>query len=143
MIHETLQTTAVGLLLGFVLSLAAGVAGRRVLFGVTPTDPPTYIGVVAVLAIASVIASYVPAWRAGRVNVVEALDRNSRDSSTSRRFSTKVMRFFTEVLHDGSTQVLHEGSPRRFSTKVLTRVLAGFLTEVLAEVRRRRLLTAG
>ena len=72
-VYETLRTTAVGLLLGFVLSLAAGVAGRRVLFGVTPTDPPTYIGVVAVLAIASVIASYLPAWRAGRVNVVEAL----------------------------------------------------------------------
>jgi putative ABC transport system permease protein len=72
-IHETLRTTAVGLLLGFVLSLAAGIAGRRVLFGVTPTDPPTYISVVVVLAIASVIASYLPAWRAGRVNVVEAL----------------------------------------------------------------------
>ena len=72
-IYETLQTTAVGLVLGFVLSLVAGVAGRRVLFGVTPTDPPTYVSVVVVLAIASVIASYLPAWRAGRVNVVEAL----------------------------------------------------------------------
>jgi putative ABC transport system permease protein len=72
-IYETLQTTAVGLVLGFVLSLVAGVAGRRVLFGVTPTDPPTYISVVVVLAIASVIASYLPAWRAGRVNVIEAL----------------------------------------------------------------------
>ena len=47
-IYETLQTTAAGLVLGFVLSLAAGVAGRRVLFGVTPTDPPTYISVVVV-----------------------------------------------------------------------------------------------
>jgi ABC-type antimicrobial peptide transport system permease subunit len=72
-IYETLRTTVVGLLLGFVLSLAAGLAGRRVLFGVTPTDPPTYLAVVVVLAIASVMASYLPAWRAGRVDVVKAL----------------------------------------------------------------------
>jgi ABC-type antimicrobial peptide transport system permease subunit len=72
-IFEALRTTAAGLLLGFVLSLAAGSAARRVLFGVTPTDPTTYFGVVVVLAMASVVASYVPAWRAGRVNVVEAL----------------------------------------------------------------------
>ena len=72
-IVETLRISAIGLLLGFVLSLAAGLAARRLLFGVTPTDPPTYLGVVAVLATASLIASYLPAWRAGRVNVVEAL----------------------------------------------------------------------
>jgi ABC-type antimicrobial peptide transport system permease subunit len=72
-IFEALRTTAAGLILGFVLSLAAGSAARRVLFGVTPTDPTTYFGVVVVLAMASVVASYVPAWRAGRVNVIEAL----------------------------------------------------------------------
>ncbi len=72
-IIETLRLTAAGLVLGFVLSLAVGLAARRMLFGVTPTDPPTYVGVIAVLAIASLIASYLPAWRAGRVNVVEAL----------------------------------------------------------------------
>ena len=72
-ILETLRTTAIGLLLGFGLSLAAGLAARRMLFGVTPTDPPTYMGVISVLAIASIVASYLPAWRAGRVNVVEAL----------------------------------------------------------------------
>jgi len=72
-IYEALRTTGAGLLLGLMLSLAAGIVGRQVLFGVTPTDPPTYIGVVVVLAVASVIASYLPAWRAGRVNVMQAL----------------------------------------------------------------------
>ncbi|MBA3270364.1 MAG: hypothetical protein H0T71_07595, partial [Acidobacteria bacterium] len=48
-------------------------AAGSVLIGVTPTDPPTYIGVTIVLATAAILASYLPAWRAGRINVVEAL----------------------------------------------------------------------
>jgi len=44
-----------------------------VLFGITPTDPITYAGVFTLLGVASLLASYLPAWRAGRVNVVEAL----------------------------------------------------------------------
>ena len=48
-------------------------AARQVLFGVTPTDPVTYAGVFALLGVASLLAAYLPAWRAGRVNVVDAL----------------------------------------------------------------------
>jgi predicted permease len=72
-VHESLRLTTMGLLIGLALSAAAGTAFRSVLFGVTPTDPPTYAGVVLVLAITSFVASYLPAWRAGRVNVVDAL----------------------------------------------------------------------
>jgi ABC-type antimicrobial peptide transport system permease subunit len=62
-----------GLTIGFALSAAVGTAFRAVLFGVTPTDPVTYAGVFAVLAAASLVAACLPAWRAGRVNVIEAL----------------------------------------------------------------------
>jgi ABC-type antimicrobial peptide transport system permease subunit len=72
-VREALGVTSIGLLLGFSLSAAAGATFRRALFGITPTDPPTYGAVFVLLALASLIASYVPAWRAGRVNVVEAL----------------------------------------------------------------------
>lgn len=72
-IREALRLTLIGLLLGFALSVAAGAAFRRALFGITPTDPPTYLAVFVLLAGASVVASYVPAWRAGKVNVMEAL----------------------------------------------------------------------
>lgn len=70
---EALGATATGLALGFALSLGAGLAFGSVLVGVTPTDPLTYAGVAGILTAASMLASYVPAWRAGRVNVVEAL----------------------------------------------------------------------
>ncbi|MGQ0642051.1 MAG: FtsX-like permease family protein [Gemmatimonadaceae bacterium] len=36
--------TAVGLVLGFALSAAAGTVLGNVLYGVTPTDPSTYLG---------------------------------------------------------------------------------------------------
>jgi predicted permease len=72
-LSESLRLTLLGLAVGFLLSAAAGLGFERVLFGITPTDPPTYLAVFAVLAVASIIASYLPAWRAGRVNVVDVL----------------------------------------------------------------------
>jgi predicted permease len=72
-IAEGLRLTIVGLAIGSGLSLMAGRALGSVLFGVTPADPPTYAGVVAVLAAASLIACYLPAWRASRVDPMEAL----------------------------------------------------------------------
>jgi ABC-type antimicrobial peptide transport system permease subunit len=72
-IGEALRLTWQGLAVGFVLSVAVGVAARGVLFGVTPTDPATYLAVFAVLSAASIAASYLPAWRAARINVVDAL----------------------------------------------------------------------
>jgi len=72
-IGEALRLTWRGLAVGFVLSVGAAVAARRVLFGVTPTDPGTYLAVFAILPAASIAASYLPAWRAARINVVEAL----------------------------------------------------------------------
>jgi ABC-type antimicrobial peptide transport system permease subunit len=72
-VREALLLTVPGLAIGFLLSAAIGTAANRALFGVTAVDPPTYLGVLALLAATSVIASYLPAWRAGRVNVIDAL----------------------------------------------------------------------
>ena len=56
---------------GVVVGLAAAVALSRsiesLLFGVTPTDPPTLAAVVAVLLGVAAIACYLPAWRAARL----------------------------------------------------------------------------
>jgi putative ABC transport system permease protein len=44
-----------------------------VLFGVSPTDPASYVGISLVLFIVAVVASYVPARRAARVEPAVAL----------------------------------------------------------------------
>ena len=70
---ESLRLTALGIAAGFVLSVAAGTVLARVLFGITPTDPPTYVGVFLLLAAASSIACYLPARRAARTDPLVAL----------------------------------------------------------------------
>jgi predicted permease len=58
--------------IGIVIGLAGAAVGTRalatLLFGISQRDPATYLGVVAVLAGASALASWVPAWRAASVD---------------------------------------------------------------------------
>ena len=70
---ESFRLTAIGIVAGFALSLGAGTVLARVLFGITPTDPPTYLGVFVLLAVASLVACYLPARRAARTDPLVAL----------------------------------------------------------------------
>jgi predicted permease len=70
---EALRLVAPALLIGFALSAALASVLRSVLLDVSPLDPLVYGGVALLLAAASLGASYLPAWRAGRINVVDAL----------------------------------------------------------------------
>jgi putative ABC transport system permease protein len=70
---EGCALTALGLAVGLLLSVGVALAVRGVLFGVTPTDAPTYAGVFALLGLVALIACCVPALAATRVDPVRAL----------------------------------------------------------------------
>jgi macrolide transport system ATP-binding/permease protein len=65
--------TGLGVGAGLALSAAAASLIRGLLFGVTSWDAPTLCSVAAVLGVAALIASYIPARRAASINPVEAL----------------------------------------------------------------------
>jgi putative ABC transport system permease protein len=65
--------TVTGIVIGVVASWGLTRVMSKLLFGITTTDLPTYIGVSAVLATVALIANYIPARRATRVNPIIAL----------------------------------------------------------------------
>jgi ABC-type antimicrobial peptide transport system permease subunit len=64
---------AIGLAIGLGLALAASGALQPVLYHVNPRDGMVFAGVVATLAFASLIASFLPARRVTRIDPVSAL----------------------------------------------------------------------
>ncbi|HTI37734.1 MAG TPA: ABC transporter permease [Vicinamibacterales bacterium] len=72
-VREGLVLTAVGLTVGLAGALAAGHWIQAFLFDVTPADPATLAGAGCALAVAAVLATYVPARRAAGVDPTDAL----------------------------------------------------------------------
>jgi len=72
-VRHALVLTGIGVVIG--LSAAAGLTRlmSTLLYGITPLDPLTYVAVPLLLLTATVLASYVPAWRAASIDPVEAL----------------------------------------------------------------------
>ncbi|HEY4132159.1 MAG TPA: hypothetical protein VGM50_16240, partial [Gemmatimonadaceae bacterium] len=63
----------IGIAIGLVGALAVTRFLRTLLFGVSPFDPVSFFGVALVLSVIALLASYIPARRAARVDPVEAL----------------------------------------------------------------------
>ena len=70
---EGFALTAIGLAVGLLLGLAVALTVRGALFGVTPTDAPTFAGVFLLLGAVALVACCLPALSAARVDPVQAL----------------------------------------------------------------------
>ncbi|HEY4219285.1 MAG TPA: ABC transporter permease [Gemmatimonadaceae bacterium] len=70
---QTVAMTAAGLAIGIPLALGASRALRAQLFGIQTTDPRMLIGAAVILLAVGLLASALPAWRAGSVDPVVAL----------------------------------------------------------------------
>jgi putative ABC transport system permease protein len=72
-VRQGLGSAVAGLAIGLAGATALGGVLTKLLYGVTPTDAPTFVGVAAVLLVVSLAACLVPAWRAVRVDPLDAL----------------------------------------------------------------------
>jgi predicted permease len=72
-IHKGIKTAFIGLLAGMAGASALASAMRTLLYGVAPLDPAVMIGVAVLLLAVTLIANYIPARRATRIDPMEAL----------------------------------------------------------------------
>ena len=72
-VRQSLTVTAVGIVLGFVGAAALTRFPSGLLFGLTPLDPTTFIGVAVTFAFVATLAASAPARRATRVDPLVAL----------------------------------------------------------------------
>jgi predicted permease len=64
---------AIGVMAGGIAALAADRALRTLVFGIAPRDPLTFAAVLGVVAVVAIVAMAVPAWRAMRVDPLQAI----------------------------------------------------------------------
>ena len=72
-VRQGMRSAAIGLTIGVVGALAAARLMAGLLYGVSPTDVPTLLAVVAALSLATLAANWLPARRAARVDPLVAL----------------------------------------------------------------------
>jgi ABC-type antimicrobial peptide transport system permease subunit len=72
-VREGLWIVVPGVALGAIVSLIAGRWVAPLLFNVSPKDPPVLVAVIVTLLGVAVMASWLPAQRASRVDPNEAL----------------------------------------------------------------------
>ncbi|HTU50320.1 MAG TPA: ABC transporter permease [Acidobacteriaceae bacterium] len=75
-IWKTLRLVLVGMVVGLAASFAASRLIATLLYGTAATDPKTFGAVTLLLLGVALLAGYLPAWRASRINPMIALRNN-------------------------------------------------------------------
>ena len=72
-VRQGVLLAAAGVIIGLAAAFALARLVTNLLFGVGATDPLTFAVIPIVLIVVAILATYLPAWRASRVDPVEAL----------------------------------------------------------------------
>jgi ABC-type antimicrobial peptide transport system permease subunit len=72
-LRESLFLLGIGVMIGVPATLAATRLVGSQLFGLTPTDPPTFVTAILAISLVALLAAYFPARRATRVDPMVAL----------------------------------------------------------------------
>ena len=72
-LRRGVAVSVAGLAVGMVVALSLRVVAKPLLYGVSPADPITLVAVCAVLLVVGVVATWLPARRAARLDPVKAL----------------------------------------------------------------------
>lgn len=72
-VRQGMRLALIGSLTGIVGALLLSRLMRKLLYGVQPTDPVTFVAVAVGLAVVAILACYIPARRAMRINPMTAL----------------------------------------------------------------------
>ena len=72
-VGQGMKLALAGLGVGVLAALALTQIVRSLLYGTTPTDPVTFIAVVLTLASVAILACWLPARRAAKLDPMEAL----------------------------------------------------------------------
>jgi putative ABC transport system permease protein len=70
---DGLRPALLGLLFGLVASVGAARLMRSMLYGTQPLDPAVFVAVAVTLLLVAAAACMVPAWRASRLDPMQAL----------------------------------------------------------------------
>jgi ABC-type antimicrobial peptide transport system permease subunit len=72
-LREASSLVALGAVIGVAAAVALSRYVRAMLFGITPVDPATLAGAVAAMMLVGVLAGWVPARKASRLDPMAAL----------------------------------------------------------------------
>jgi ABC-type antimicrobial peptide transport system permease subunit len=72
-IEEGMKLTLIGALIGLGAAWALTRSMRNLLFGVSPTDPLTFIVIASLLMLVALLACWIPAWQATKVDPLVAI----------------------------------------------------------------------
>jgi ABC-type antimicrobial peptide transport system permease subunit len=72
-VRQGLKLVGAGMILGLSAAFLLTRVMATLLYGISATDPTTFIGISVVLLVVAILASYVPALRATKVDPITAL----------------------------------------------------------------------